>query len=125
MGVLQMSGTRIGCPALAIGLGAVLVAVAACAAVDVARPSRRRPAKPPAGRSAHGSARSLDDNNDGRLSRAELKPEPVGAPDAELAYEELVGATEQEYVASNLVVEIQRMIPEARWLRRCWPEFGF
>jgi hypothetical protein len=44
----------------------------------------------------------LDDNNDGRLSRAELKPEPPGAPDLELANEELVGWTEQEYVDENL-----------------------
>jgi hypothetical protein len=44
----------------------------------------------------------LDDNNDGRLSRAELKPEAPGTPDLELAYEELVGATEQEYVDESL-----------------------
>ena len=44
----------------------------------------------------------LDDNNDGRLSRAELKPETPSAPDLELAYEELVGATEQEYVDDNM-----------------------
>jgi hypothetical protein len=40
----------------------------------------------------------LDDNNDGRLSRAELDPEAPGTPDLELANEELVGWTEQEYV---------------------------
>ena len=45
---------------------------------------------------------SWDDNNDGRLSRAELKPETPSAPDLELAYEELVGATEQEYVDDNM-----------------------
>lgn len=44
----------------------------------------------------------LNDNNDGRLSRAELKPEAPGAPDLELAEEELVGWTEQEYVDDNL-----------------------
>jgi hypothetical protein len=44
----------------------------------------------------------LDDNNDGRLSRAELKPETPGAPDLEVAEEELIGATEQEYVDDNL-----------------------
>ena len=44
----------------------------------------------------------LDDNNDGRLSRAELKPETPGVPDLEVAYEELVGTTEQEYVDDNL-----------------------
>jgi EF hand len=44
----------------------------------------------------------LDDNNDGRLSRAELKPEAPGTPDLELADEELVGATEQQYVDDSL-----------------------
>ena len=44
----------------------------------------------------------LDDNNDGRLSRAELRPETPGTPDLEVAYEELVGTTEQEYVDVNL-----------------------
>ena len=44
----------------------------------------------------------LDDNHDGRLSRAELRPEAPGTPDLEIAYEELVGATEQEYVDDNL-----------------------
>jgi hypothetical protein len=44
----------------------------------------------------------LDDNNDGRLSRAELEPEAPGTPDLEIASEELVGATEQEYVDDNL-----------------------
>jgi EF hand domain-containing protein len=44
----------------------------------------------------------LDDNNDGRLSRAELKPETPGAHDLEVAEEELVGTTEQEYVDDNL-----------------------
>jgi hypothetical protein len=44
----------------------------------------------------------LDDNNDGRLSRAELKPEAPRPPDLELADEELVGATEQEYVDDSL-----------------------
>ena len=44
----------------------------------------------------------LDDNNDGRLARAELKPETPGTPDLELAIEELVGSTEQEYVDDNL-----------------------
>lgn len=44
----------------------------------------------------------LDDNNDGRLSRAELKPEAPGTPDLEVAYEELVGTTEQEYVDQYL-----------------------
>ncbi len=44
----------------------------------------------------------LDDNNDGRLSRAELKPETPSTPDLEVAYEELVGATEQEYLDVNL-----------------------
>jgi len=44
----------------------------------------------------------LDDNSDGRLSRAELKPEAPGTPDLELASEELVGATEQEYVDDSL-----------------------
>jgi hypothetical protein len=44
----------------------------------------------------------LDDNNDGRLSRAELQPEAPGTPDLELADEELVGATEQEYLAGRL-----------------------
>ena len=44
----------------------------------------------------------LDDNNDGRLSRAELKPEGPTTADLEVAYEELIGATEQEYVDDNL-----------------------
>ena len=44
----------------------------------------------------------LDDNNDGRLSRAELKPEAPGTPDLELADEERVGATEQQYVDDSL-----------------------
>jgi hypothetical protein len=44
----------------------------------------------------------LDDDHDGRLSRAELKPEAPGAPDLELANEELVGATEDEYVDDSL-----------------------
>jgi hypothetical protein len=44
----------------------------------------------------------LDDDNDGRLSRAELEPETPGVPDLEVAYEELVGATEQEYLDVNL-----------------------
>ena len=44
----------------------------------------------------------LDDNNDGRLSRAELKPETPGTPDLEVAYEELVGRTEREYVDLNM-----------------------
>ena len=44
----------------------------------------------------------LDDNHDGRLSRAELRPEAPGTPDLEIAEEELVGATEQEYVEDNL-----------------------
>ena len=44
----------------------------------------------------------LDDNNDGRLSRAELKPEMPGAPDLEIAQEELVGATWREYVDVNM-----------------------
>ncbi|MGH6899439.1 MAG: hypothetical protein ACREJ5_23295 [Geminicoccaceae bacterium] len=44
----------------------------------------------------------LDDNNDGRLSRAELEPEAPGTPDLELANEELVGWTEQEYVDDGL-----------------------
>jgi len=44
----------------------------------------------------------LDDNHDGRLSRAELRREAPGTPDLEIAYEELVGATEQECVADNL-----------------------
>jgi hypothetical protein len=44
----------------------------------------------------------LDDDNDGRLSRAELKPEPSATPEFELAIEELVGRTEQEYVDDNL-----------------------
>ena len=33
--------------------------------------------------------------------------------------------TPQRAVTKVLVVEIQRKIPEARGLRRCWPEFGF
>jgi EF hand len=44
----------------------------------------------------------LDDNNDGRLSRAELDPEAPGTPDLELANEELVGWAEQEYVDDGL-----------------------
>lgn len=44
----------------------------------------------------------LDDNNDGRLSRAELKPEVPGPPDTELYFEELIGATEREYVDVNI-----------------------
>ena len=44
----------------------------------------------------------LDDNTDGRLSRAELKPEAPSTPDLEVAHEELVGATEQEYVDQYL-----------------------
>ena len=44
----------------------------------------------------------LDDNNDGRLSRAELQPETPGVPDLEVGEEELVGATEQEYLDDNL-----------------------
>jgi EF hand len=44
----------------------------------------------------------LDDNNDGRLSRAELEPETPGVPDLEVAEEELVGASEQEYVDGSL-----------------------
>ena len=44
----------------------------------------------------------LDDNNDGRRSRAELKPETPATPEFELAIEELVGRTEQEYVDDNL-----------------------
>lgn len=40
----------------------------------------------------------LDDNNDGRLSRAELKPETTGVPEGEFFFEELVGATEREYI---------------------------
>lgn len=46
--------------------------------------------------------KQLDDNHDGRLSRAELRPEAPGAPDLEIAYEELVGTTEQAYVEDNL-----------------------
>jgi hypothetical protein len=49
-----------------------------------------------------GHLSELDDDNDGRLSRAKLEPGAPGAPDLELAYEELVGATEQEYVDDNL-----------------------
>ena len=44
----------------------------------------------------------LDDDNDGRLSRAELEPEAPGTPDLELDDEELVGTTEQEYVDDHL-----------------------
>lgn len=44
----------------------------------------------------------LDDNNNGRLSRAELEPEAPGAPDLELADEELLGWSEQEYVDEEL-----------------------
>lgn len=44
----------------------------------------------------------LDDDNDGRLARAELKPEPPTTPELELAIEELVGSTEQRYVDDNL-----------------------
>src|SRR5688500_4927462 len=36
----------------------------------------------------------LDDDKDGRLSRAELRPEAPGTPDLEVASEELVGWTE-------------------------------
>jgi EF hand len=45
---------------------------------------------------------ALDDDNDGRLTRAELKPETPATPELELAIEELVGRTEQEYVDDNL-----------------------
>ena len=44
----------------------------------------------------------LDDNNDGRLSRAELKPEVPSIPELEVASEELLGATEREYVDLNM-----------------------
>jgi hypothetical protein len=44
----------------------------------------------------------LDDDNDGRLARAELKPEGPATPGLELAIEELVGSTEQRYVDDNL-----------------------
>ena len=44
----------------------------------------------------------LDDDNDGRLSQAELKPETPGVPDLEIADEELVGATWREYVDLNM-----------------------
>ena len=44
----------------------------------------------------------LDDNNDGRLSRAELDTEAPGAPDLDVADEELVDATEQEYLDGRL-----------------------
>lgn len=44
----------------------------------------------------------LDDNNDGRLSRAELEPEAPDTPEVEVADEELVDATEQEYLDERL-----------------------
>jgi hypothetical protein len=44
----------------------------------------------------------LDDNNDGRLSRAELDAETPGAPEVEVAEEELVGPTEEEYLHERL-----------------------
>ena len=129
-----MSGTRTA--RHAVGLGAVLVAVAACAEVEVP-PTEPQAASAAAEQvaaltavrerydedgdgfvsraEAEGYWRrhfgALDDNNDGRLSRAELKPEAPGAPDLELAYEELVGATEQEYVDENLGEFDRRLDP--------------
>ena len=44
----------------------------------------------------------LDDNDDGRLSRAELEPEAPDTPEVEVADEELVDATEQEYLDERL-----------------------
>ena len=44
----------------------------------------------------------LDDNDDGRLSRAELEPEAPDTPEVEVADEELVDATEQEYLDQRL-----------------------
>jgi hypothetical protein len=43
----------------------------------------------------------LDDDDDGPLSRAELEPEAPGAPETDVAGEE-VGATEQEYLEHRL-----------------------
>ena len=44
----------------------------------------------------------LDDNDDGRLSQAELEPETPVTSDLKTALEDLVGATEQGYVDANL-----------------------
>jgi EF hand len=44
----------------------------------------------------------LDDDDDGRLSRAELESKAPGTPETEVADEELVGATEQEYLDHRL-----------------------
>ena len=44
----------------------------------------------------------LDDNNDGRLSPAELAPEAPETSEVELADEELVDATEQDYLDERL-----------------------
>ena len=131
-----MAKTRTARRAVAIGLGAALAGIAACAPVDEAaiEPERagldddlpvpgdaaeqvdelteRRDLYDEDGdgfvspAEAEGYYRryfvQLDDNNDGRLSRAELKAEVPGMPDLELAYEELVGATEREYVDVSL-----------------------
>lgn len=44
----------------------------------------------------------LDDDGDGRLSRAELELEYADVPEAEVAIEELVGASEDEYAEAEL-----------------------
>jgi hypothetical protein len=44
----------------------------------------------------------LDDDNDGRLSQAELEPETPVTSDLKAAWQDLVGATEQGYVDANL-----------------------
>jgi hypothetical protein len=127
MGVSKMSGTRIARHAATIGLGAALAAIAACAEVEVAPTESLAESQAAEQVAALTELRErydddgdgfvsrveaegywrrhfgrLDDNDDGRLSRTELEPEAPGAPDLEPAYEELVGATEQDYVGSNL-----------------------
>jgi hypothetical protein len=55
----------------------------------------------------------LDDNDDGRLSQAELEPETPVTSHLKAAWEDLVGATEQGYVDANLNRYNQRADPSS------------
>jgi hypothetical protein len=66
------------------------------------------------------------------VDRAWLARQDAKIAEAEREASQLVGEAEKQARrriaalkrARALVVEIQRMIPDVRWLRRCWPEFG-
>ena len=93
-----------------LGIGGALLGMVACSETAEER------LQPPPGFAARPSASShaaeegyyrryfgeLDDNDDGRLSRAELEPEAPDTPEVEVADEELVDATEQEYLDERL-----------------------